>query len=133
MTFVDRKVIYQEIEKSRNSKVVALVTSDRRGMEAQIAQDAIAREYHLEVPRLLTFLGAAMALTAQGLEPSDRAVLTDLTGVRENELIDVSSLLEVAGDTIEELDSPAGHDLLALLRRPFDREIERRAARAVQQ
>ena len=99
----------------------------------QIAQDAIAREYHLEVPRLLTFLGAAMALTAQGLEPSDRAVLTDLADVRENELIDVSSLLEVAGDTIEELDSPAGHELLALLRRPFDREIERRAAGAVQQ
>lgn len=33
--------IYQEIEKNRNSKVLAYVTGDRVNMEAQIASDVV--------------------------------------------------------------------------------------------
>jgi len=36
-----RKAIYQELERKRDTRVVAFVTSDRQGMETQIAQDAI--------------------------------------------------------------------------------------------
>ena len=41
MNFLTRKPVYEEIEKRRDSKVVAFVTSDRSGMETQIAQDSV--------------------------------------------------------------------------------------------
>lgn len=41
MNFKTRKVIYQQIEKARDTKVIAFVTSDRVGMETQIAQDSV--------------------------------------------------------------------------------------------
>ena len=41
MSFNDRQRIYREIEADRNTKVIAFVTSDRRGLETQIAQDCI--------------------------------------------------------------------------------------------
>jgi len=37
--YTDRKKIYEKIEKERNSKVIAYVTSDRSGMGAQIGAD----------------------------------------------------------------------------------------------
>ena len=41
MNYLDRKKLYRRIERDRNTKVIAFVTSDRTGMEAQIAQDCI--------------------------------------------------------------------------------------------
>ncbi|OYX14416.1 MAG: hypothetical protein B7Z15_04040 [Rhizobiales bacterium 32-66-8] len=41
MDFAARKKIYRKIEKKRSSKVITFVTSDRPGLETQIAQDAI--------------------------------------------------------------------------------------------
>lgn len=38
--YSDRKKFYEKIERERNSKVIAYVTGDRPGMEAQIGADA---------------------------------------------------------------------------------------------
>jgi hypothetical protein len=63
---------------------------------------------------------------------TDKVLLVDLVGVREDQLLDVDMLLDVAAD-LDELDTPAGHELLALLRKPIDAEIAARYAGAVQQ
>ncbi len=39
--YTERKKIYEEIEKSRHSKVIAYATGNRPGMETQIASDAV--------------------------------------------------------------------------------------------
>ena len=41
MDYSKRKELYQSIEQMRGTKVLAFITSDRRGMETQIAQDCI--------------------------------------------------------------------------------------------
>ena len=41
MDYSKRKELYQAIEQTRETKVLAFITSDRRGMETQIAQDCI--------------------------------------------------------------------------------------------
>lgn len=41
MNFATRQALYREIEKERGTKVIALVTGDRSGLETQIAGDAI--------------------------------------------------------------------------------------------
>ena len=41
MNYQKRKQLYRKIEKDRKSKVLAFVTSDRKGMETLIAQDCI--------------------------------------------------------------------------------------------
>jgi ATP-dependent protease ClpP protease subunit len=41
MNFPTRKTLYQTIEKDRSTKVLAFATSDRQGMETQIAPDVI--------------------------------------------------------------------------------------------
>jgi Serine dehydrogenase proteinase len=41
MDYATRRHIYSAVERDRNTKVVAFVTSDRVGMETQIAQDCI--------------------------------------------------------------------------------------------
>ena len=38
--YSDRQKFYKKIELERNSKVIAYVTGDRPGMEAQIGSDA---------------------------------------------------------------------------------------------
>jgi hypothetical protein len=40
-TFSDREALYKAIEKDRKSRVIALVTGDRPGMQTQIAADAV--------------------------------------------------------------------------------------------
>ena len=40
-TYKDRQSIYKKIEKQRDFRVVAYVTGDRPGMQAQIANDAV--------------------------------------------------------------------------------------------
>jgi hypothetical protein len=40
-TFKGRAAVYKAIEKDRKSRVIALVTGDRPGMQAQIAGDAV--------------------------------------------------------------------------------------------
>lgn len=42
----ERKRLYEEIERQRNSKLIVYVTGDRRGLETQIANDAT--EYFIE-------------------------------------------------------------------------------------
>lgn len=39
--YIERKEIYKSIENNRNSKVIAYSTSNRPGMETQIAADAV--------------------------------------------------------------------------------------------
>jgi ATP-dependent protease ClpP protease subunit len=39
--YKDRQVIYKDIEKKRGSRVIAYVTGDRAGMQAQISNDAV--------------------------------------------------------------------------------------------
>lgn len=41
MNYSERKRLYRQIERDRESKVLSFITSDRRGMESQIAQDCI--------------------------------------------------------------------------------------------
>ena len=41
MNFQTRKALYEAIEKDRSTKVLAFATSDRQGMETQIAPDVI--------------------------------------------------------------------------------------------
>jgi len=40
-TYQERVALYKEIEKSRNSRVVAFVTGDRPGMQTQISNDVV--------------------------------------------------------------------------------------------
>jgi hypothetical protein len=40
-TFKQREAVYKQIEKDRKSRVIALVTGDRKGMQTQIAGDAV--------------------------------------------------------------------------------------------
>ncbi len=60
-------------------------------------------------------------------------MLVNLADVPEGELIDATLLLEEAGDALAELNTDRGHELLRLLRRPIDQEINRRYATTVQQ
>ena len=41
MSYADRKTIYRAVEQDRDSKVLAFITSDRKGLETVIAQDCI--------------------------------------------------------------------------------------------
>jgi len=41
MDYKTRRRIYKQVEKDRGTKVLAFMTSDRQGMETQIAQDCI--------------------------------------------------------------------------------------------
>ena len=41
MKFSERAAIYQSIEQDRKTKVLAFITSERQGMETQIAQDSV--------------------------------------------------------------------------------------------
>jgi hypothetical protein len=96
-----------------------------------IAQDTIAREYDLKISHYVTCVAGALALTAKGIAVTDKVLLVDLVGVREDHLSDVSMLLETAADTVEGLNTSSGHDLLALLRCPIDQEIASRYAGSV--
>jgi len=50
MNFADRKKIYRAVEKQRQTKIITFVTSDRAGMETQIAPDCIDLFVDLLVP-----------------------------------------------------------------------------------
>jgi hypothetical protein len=50
MNFADRKKIYRAVEKQRQTKIITFVTSDRAGMETQIAPDCIDIFVDLLVP-----------------------------------------------------------------------------------
>jgi len=40
-TYQEREAVYKEIEKARNSRVIAFVTGDRAGMQTQISNDVV--------------------------------------------------------------------------------------------
>ena len=52
--YLDRKRFYERIEHERNSKVIAYVTGDRPGLEAQIGADT--PDIFLEIPAVKVFL-----------------------------------------------------------------------------
>lgn len=41
MNYASRKALYAQVEKERNSRVIAYVTGDRRGMETQVSDDCV--------------------------------------------------------------------------------------------
>jgi len=41
LNYATRKALYTEIERERETKVISFITSDRKGMETQIAHDCI--------------------------------------------------------------------------------------------
>lgn len=67
--FTDRKPLYQQLERARNSRVIAFVTGDRQGLETQIADDIYHHFVnHLDkigvVPRISVFLYTRGGITS---------------------------------------------------------------------
>jgi len=102
-------------------------------MLEQVGRDCTIRGYHLELCRLLVFMGGACAIASTGVTPTDRAVLLNLGDVPEAELADAAQLLSCAGEVVEELATQDGVVLLALLAAPFNAEVGRRYDAAVRQ
>src|SRR5664280_1983456 len=83
----------------------------------RLGRDSLERGGPLELGRYLVTAGAACAMCAHGVEPSDKTLRADLGETRDSDLIECTMLLEVARDLDEFADAA---DLLQLFACPID-------------